>query len=226
MTEKEVENIRNELFEDDDKRNQERIEKLTAEIKPTEAEASYPESVRLRLEEQRQSLRDILIEGNNLLPWREATTDLDELRKALSIYAAKRNSKNPGDETAGYARDIARKIQRYRDWEAFIEIEKEQKPTTTPVIKDPGEAKERDLPTLPELEEIANKKNGILRKWVNGKYKCSSLPRFIVSYIKMADNLTPALIRDYLICERTGKPYSDKNIEKEMKVYGPGRRST
>jgi hypothetical protein len=79
---------------------------------------------------------------------------------------------------------------------------------------------------LPELEEIANKNNGILRKWANGKYKCGSLRRFILSYLKKADNLTPTLIRDCLICERTGKPYSDKNIEKEMKLYGPGRRST
>jgi hypothetical protein len=124
MTGKEVENIRNELFEDGYNRNQEQIEKLTAGIKRTEAEESYPVPVRVRLEEQRKLLRDILIEGNNLLPWREATTDLDELKKALSIYAAKLNSKNPGDETAGYAWDIARKIQLYWDQEDFIEIEK------------------------------------------------------------------------------------------------------
>jgi hypothetical protein len=35
-----------------------------------------------------------------------------------------RDHKNPGDETAGYAFDIVRKIQLYRDQEDLIEIEK------------------------------------------------------------------------------------------------------
>jgi hypothetical protein len=42
-------------------------EKITAGIKPAEAEAPYPVSIHW-LEEQRQLLRDILIEGNNFHP--------------------------------------------------------------------------------------------------------------------------------------------------------------
>jgi hypothetical protein len=92
--------------------------------------------------------------------------------------------------------------------------------------KDETANKEIIPPPLPELEEIANDESlGILRLWTNGKYKCSSLPRFIKKYSKSTDNLTPTLIRDYLISERTGKPYSDKNIAKEMKLHGPGRRT-
>jgi hypothetical protein len=127
VTEKEIENIRNELFEDGYRRNQKWTEKLTAGIKPAESEASCPAVIRARLEEQRQLLRDILVEGNNLLPGREAATDLDELKKALSIYAAKRNSKNPGDGFSEYAFDIVRRIQLYRDQEALVEIEMEQR---------------------------------------------------------------------------------------------------
>jgi hypothetical protein len=212
----EIEKLRHKLFEDGYRRNQEWKEKITAGIKPTEAEASYPVSIRLRLEEQRQLLRDILIEGNNLLPWREATTDLDDLKKELYIYASKRHSKTPGDSSADYAFDIIRRIEFYRDQESSIKIEAEK----------PKQKEENAPPLLLELEEIAEDKSlGILRRWENGKYKCSSLSRFILQYIKRADNLTPALIRDYLISERTGKPYSNKNIAKEMKLYGPGRRT-
>jgi hypothetical protein len=168
------------------------------------------------LEKQRQSLRDILIEGNNLLPWREPTADLDKLKKELSIYAGKRNSKSPGDEFSEYAFDIVRRIQIYRDQEALVKIEIEQAEYDT----------DGALPLLPELEEIAGDSSlGILRRWTKGRYKCSSLERFIKKYIQRADNLTPALICDYLISERTGKSYSKKNMEKEIKLHGAGRRT-
>jgi hypothetical protein len=126
MTETESESFRNEIFKSGYERNQKWKEKLTGWIKPTELEAAYPVSVRLRLEEQRHLLRNILIEGNNLLPWYEPTTDLDELEKELTIYAEKRHSKNPGDEFSEYAFDIVCRIRLYRDKEALIEIEKEQ----------------------------------------------------------------------------------------------------
>ena len=83
-----------------------------------------------------------------------------------------------------------------------------------------------DLKQLPELEslnELTKGKVPILRKWQNGKYKCASLPKFIKAYIKKMDNLTPALIRDYLISDRTGKPYSKDTIEKDLTLHGPGR---
>jgi hypothetical protein len=120
MTDKEIKNARNELFEDGYNRNQEWVEKLTAGIQPAEGESSCPASIRLQLEKQRQLLRDILIEGNNLLPWREPATDIDKLKKELSIYAGKRNSKSPGDLSADYALDIVRRIRLYRDQEALI----------------------------------------------------------------------------------------------------------
>jgi hypothetical protein len=123
MTKIEIEKTRDELFEDGHKRGQQQVEKLTAGIQAAEAEASYPVSIRLQLEKQRQLLRDILIEGNNLLPWREPATNLDELKKELSIYAGKRHSKSPGDSFADYAFDIVRRIKFYRDQEALIKIE-------------------------------------------------------------------------------------------------------
>ena len=79
-------------------------------------------------------------------------------------------------------------------------------------------------PTLPPLEKLTEGKTPVLRKWTYGKYKCASLEEFIKAYIIIVDNLTPALIRDYLICEKTGKPYSDNSIEKGLSLYGPGRK--
>jgi hypothetical protein len=134
----EIEKLRHKLFEDGYRRNQEWKEKITAGIQPTEAEASYPVSIRLRLEEQRQLLRDILIEGNNLLSWREATTDLDDLKKELYIYASKRHSKTPGDSSADYAFDIVRRIELYRDRESLIKIEAE-KPENNNTLNHSGE---------------------------------------------------------------------------------------
>jgi hypothetical protein len=126
MTEREIENIRDGLFEDGYNRNREWVEKLTAGIRPPKEEVSYPVSIRLQMEKQRQLLRDILIEGNNLFPWREPAADIDKLKKELSIYADKRHSKSPGDSFSEYALDIVRRIGLYRDQEALIEIEMEQ----------------------------------------------------------------------------------------------------
>jgi hypothetical protein len=99
-------------------------------------------------------LRDILIEGNNLLPWREPTTDLDELKKELAIYAGKQHSKNPGGGLSEYAFDIVRRIRLYRDEEALIEIEKETTPDTqTPV-------------TYPEISNFVSSIAGYYPKFI------------------------------------------------------------
>jgi hypothetical protein len=81
-------------------------------------------------------------------------------------------------------------------------------------------------PMLGTLEELTKGNSPVLRRWTGGKYKCASLEVFIISYTKITDNLTPALIRDYILCEKTGKPYSDNSIETCMKHYGPGRKSS
>jgi len=80
------------------------------------------------------------------------------------------------------------------------------------------------LPELEALNKLTEGKEPVLRKWEGGKYKCSSLERFIKAYIKIANNLTPALIRDYLISERFNKPYSKDSIETALKNYGPADR--
>jgi len=79
-------------------------------------------------------------------------------------------------------------------------------------------------PRLETLEMLTKGNSPILRIWTCGKYKCSSLEEFVKAYIKIADNLTPALIRDYLISERTKKPYTDNSIEKALTLHGPGRK--
>jgi hypothetical protein len=85
-------------------------------------------------------------------------------------------------------------------------------------------ANEESLPVLDVLEKLTEGKTPILRKWNGGKYKCVSLEKFIKAYNQIVDNLTPALIRDYLISDRTGKAYSDHTIETYMKLYGVGRQ--
>jgi hypothetical protein len=80
------------------------------------------------------------------------------------------------------------------------------------------------LPLNNNLEELTKGKTPVLRTWENGKYSCPTLPAFINAYIKIADDLTHTMIRDYLIYEKSKKPFTDKTIEQQMKLYGPGRR--
>jgi hypothetical protein len=80
------------------------------------------------------------------------------------------------------------------------------------------------LPKLDTLDKLTEGKSPILRRWTDGKYKCSSLEEFVKAYIIIADNLTSALIRDYLISERTKNPYTDNSIEKALTLHGPGRK--
>ena len=84
--------------------------------------------------------------------------------------------------------------------------------------------KKEPLPALKSLDSLTEGNDPVLRKWKEGKYKCGSLEKFIKAYIKIADNLTPALIRDYLISERTGKQYGDDTIEKSLYLHGLGRK--
>jgi hypothetical protein len=79
------------------------------------------------------------------------------------------------------------------------------------------------LPSLEPLEKLTQGDSPVLRKWTDGKYKCNSLEDFVKAYIKIADNLTPALIRDYLISERTENPYTNSTIETNIKLHGMGR---
>lgn len=75
------------------------------------------------------------------------------------------------------------------------------------------------LPIHPHLEFLTQGTNPVLRKWTGGKYKCKSLEVFIKAYGKLEADLRPSLIRDYLISDKTGKPYTDKNIEQRLKEY-------
>ncbi|MCL2792436.1 MAG: hypothetical protein FWD87_05025 [Spirochaetaceae bacterium] len=74
------------------------------------------------------------------------------------------------------------------------------------------------LPELNALNELTEGNNPILRKWIGGKYKCGSLPVFVKEYRKKAQNLTLALINDYLISEKTGKPYKRSVIVKDIQA--------
>jgi len=81
------------------------------------------------------------------------------------------------------------------------------------------------LPKNPFLEQLTTEKYGnVLRPWYNGKYKCSSLKKFIYKYTDIADNLTPDLIRDYLISARTGKPYKDDSIYNAIDLHRPYKK--
>jgi hypothetical protein len=103
----------------------------------------------------------------------------------------------------------------------WVKFRKEIKRTVEEAVE---EAIKNTPPTLPPLEKLTEGKTPVLRKWTGGKYKCASLEEFIKAYIIIVDNLTPALIRDYLICEKTGKPYSNNSIEKGLSLHGPGRK--
>jgi hypothetical protein len=76
-----------------------------------------------------------------------------------------------------------------------------------------------EVPELQNLNKLTEGTSPVLRKWKGGKYKCCSLERFIKEYQKLSDYLTPALIRDYLISDRNGKPYTDSTIEQRIKEY-------
>lgn len=76
-----------------------------------------------------------------------------------------------------------------------------------------------EVPELQNLNKLTEGTSPVLRKWTGGKYKCCSLERFIKEYQKLSDYLTPALIRDYLISDRNGKPYTDSTIEQRIKEY-------
>lgn len=75
------------------------------------------------------------------------------------------------------------------------------------------------LPLIPALEKLTEGKSPVLRKWTGGKYKCNSLERFIKAYQKIADDLTPDLIRDYLISSKKGTPYTHDTIEQRIKEH-------
>jgi hypothetical protein len=90
-------------------------------------------------------------------------------------------------------------------------------------IADNTEKEAPDLPKNDNLEKLTQGNNPPLRKWNNGKYKCNSLERFIKAYIKIADNLTPDLIRDFLVKEN-GTPYTNKTIEQSIKTHGAGKK--
>jgi hypothetical protein len=84
---------------------------------------------------------------------------------------------------------------------------------------------EEPPPLLETLERLTKGGDApVLRKWTNGKYKCNSLVKFIKAYNHIAETVTPALIRDYLVSERTGNPYTDNTIETTIKLYGPDRK--
>jgi hypothetical protein len=202
MTETEIEKFRNEIFKSGYERNRKWKEKLTGWIKPAELETAYPASIRLRLEEQRHSLRDILIEGNNLLPWREPTTDLDELEKELTVYAGKRHSKDPGDGFAEYAFDIVRRIRLYRDKEVLIEIEKEQyNKETAPDTQTPAQKPAGKLP--PVIQAVLDE--GLLdTPPVNGRYlkkgdkKDTNIIEWIFNFSGYGDSLTAELYMQHI----------------------------
>jgi hypothetical protein len=105
-----------------------------------------------------------------------------------------------------------------------LEIIKKDTTLIIELLKNIQNRNTEPLPELESLNELTEDNDPVLRKWTNGKYKCTSLEEFVKRYIKIADNLTPALIRDYLISDKTGKQYSDNSIETAIKLYGPGRK--
>jgi len=87
------------------------------------------------------------------------------------------------------------------------------------LLEDEKDTAPDEVPELQNLNKLTEGTSPVLRKWKGGKYKCCSLERFIKDYQKLSDYLTPALIRDYLISDRSGKPYTDSTIEQRIKEY-------
>ncbi|MDR1904308.1 MAG: hypothetical protein LBQ88_18740, partial [Treponema sp.] len=126
-------------------------------------------------------------------------------------------------------KELAREYNSYRSEIAalgYANGDKQKNIVNNGTIENP-EATEPQiiLPSNNNLEELTKGKTPVLRTWKNGKYICPNLPAFITAYIKTVDDLTHAMIRDYLICEKTKKPFTNKTINQQMKIYGPGRRS-
>jgi hypothetical protein len=82
-----------------------------------------------------------------------------------------------------------------------------------------------DLPLEPVLEEIITYKESPIRRWNDGKFKCTSLAKLIDMYDhKSPQNpITPSIIQDYVI-KSDGKPYQYKNILKEITINGVPRK--
>jgi hypothetical protein len=126
-------------------------------------------------------------------------------------------------------------ISIYEELEKAVEIIEEIKPGSykntfrddeVPALGETNEIKTEQksmLPPHPVLEEIEKSRESPIRKWNNGKFKCRSLPEFIMAYDRIKHDISPSLIRDYLV-KKDGKPYSDKNIEKEMAENGIPRK--
>ena len=116
------------------------------------------------------------------------------------------------------------KIEPLTDMSVYIKNQNELNKLLCNQFNEMMKGKQEQLPELDSLNKLTEGNNPVLRKWIGGKYKCISLEKFIKAYIKISDNLTPALIQDYLISEKTKEPYRPESIEKGITLYGPGRK--
>ena len=134
--------------------------------------------------------------------------------------------KEPNEESkkaeaffAGQYKHLEKMIEEYRQEETDIEKQKNNEKKGDLFTGDSV------LPINPILEQLTKKENeNVLRPWYKGKYKCSSLKEFIKKYTDLADNLTPDLIRDYLISERHCEPYDDNHINNMIDLHRPYKK--
>ena len=105
-------------------------------------------------------------------------------------------------------------IEKYR--EEYIEIEK---------LKIHEDAEKTPLPINPILDKLSHSKDAVITEWKYGKYKCRSLPDFVFEYGTLANNISPDLIRTYLVIESSGKPFAPRTISNAIHRQGPSRKT-
>ena len=79
----------------------------------------------------------------------------------------------------------------------------------------------KELPNNDTLEKIADENEKLLRRWNDGQFKCSNLRQLINDFAeRTGKNPTKKLIDDYLINEKSGKPFSPNTINVTLNSYG------
>ena len=151
----------------------------------------------------------------------ETSKEIASLRheKFMQANPTLRNSETHEFNPPPFIPNLEKMIKQYRKKESEIQKLKKKEKTER------ASQSNNEVPKNPVLERLANSNVPVIRIWEKGKYKCGSLKAFIKAYSKLADNMSPSLIRDYLISEKTGNPYPNKTVYEAIRLYGPGRQN-
>jgi len=171
-----------------------------------------------RIVAHEQKILEILEYAQQFLSIENQQITIEEMSKAITKHIRQRFPDNEESNKAkvfiaNYYKDLPKMIEEYRQED--IEIEK---------LKIQENAEKAPLPENPILVKLAQSKNAVITKWKYGKYKCRSLPTFVFEYGKHANNISPSLIREYLISENTGKPFANRTIDNAIYREGPNRK--